>query len=144
MMLSDTPRVLPNPRTTSGLSSRLRSVARTVVPTGTRMSGPGVESGLPSSPNAAIDSVRLLSPSGCHTPSRASSAMVSTPFDSVPAVRRLSLGATRSGANVLTGWASRTNAVYAIHLDIGASHTGQDHYQRGVGALVQTGDNVSA
>src|SRR5580765_430126 len=82
----------------SGLPSVLWIVACTSVPTGTRMSGPGFESGFPSSAHAATGIARPFSPSGRHNPSRASSLTVSTLPLIVPAAWRLSFGAMDSGA----------------------------------------------
>jgi hypothetical protein len=50
----------------------------------------------PSSANAAVVMIGPLLPSGRHTPVRASRVTVSTPFDSLPAAWRLSLGMTIS------------------------------------------------
>ena len=73
-------------------------MAWTSVPTGTRMSGPGFESGFPSSAHAATGIARPFSPSGRHSPSRASSFTVSTLPLSAPAAWRLSFAAMDSGA----------------------------------------------
>src|SRR5690349_8189138 len=115
----------PKPCTVSGRSSRFRIVARISEPSGTRITGPGVDSALPASANAATSSARPLSPSGRHTPDRASSATVSTPCASLPAGRRLSLGAMRSGpggcASAVVSEPSAMSAAQAVDLDMAAS-----------------------
>src|SRR5260370_39095972 len=78
------------------------------VPSVTRMGGPGICSGPPSTANALTMVPGSRSPSGCHSPDRASRWTVSVPPAIVPAARRLSLmvirsaggeaGAERSGA----------------------------------------------
>src|SRR5262245_44317501 len=90
------------------------------------MSGPGFESGLPGSANAATSSARPPSPSGYQRPVRASSETVRTPFSRVRMARRLSFGTTVSATNGFVAPATRTRAAYAIHLGMGASREVRD------------------
>ena len=86
-----------SPCTTSrSLFSAFRTIARTSVPSFTRISGPGICSGPPSTPNALTTTPGSLSRSGCHSPSRASRRTVNAPSCRVPAGLRLSLIAIRS------------------------------------------------
>src|SRR5512135_169716 len=84
------------------------------------MTGPGVDSALPASANAATSSARPLSPSGRHTPVRASIATVRTPSLRVPAAWRLSFGTMLSAVRGVAGPAAReprdASTAYAIHL----------------------------
>ena len=63
----------------------LRSLTRTSVPCGTRISGPGTCGGLPTSAKASAGTPGPPSPSGCNSPSRTSSARVRTPRSIRPA-----------------------------------------------------------
>src|SRR5512146_3167238 len=92
------------------------------------MTGPGVDSALPASANAATSSTRPLSPSGRHMPVRASIATVRTPFLRVPAVWRLSFGTMLSAAGGVAGPAatepSDASTAYAVHLVMAGLVTG--------------------
>src|SRR5262245_56485277 len=80
----------------SVLSRVLCSETTISVPSGTRISGPGISGALPSSPNARSTIPGSWSPSGCHSARRTSSRSVSAPFWSVPAGVRLSLICART------------------------------------------------
>ena len=75
----------------SGVSNGLRMVARTSVPSGTRMSGPGICNGPPLSLKAYTSTPVPSSASGYQMPVPISSSMVNTPPAYVPAAVLLSL-----------------------------------------------------
>src|SRR5262249_54818284 len=66
-------------------SSEFLMESRTVVPAGTRTSGPGTSDGFDSSPNVGSSRPGFAGPSGYHIVRFASSASVRTPLRSDPA-----------------------------------------------------------
>lgn len=94
-----------NPRRiTVESANRLVTVATTVVPSGTRSSGPGICAGLPSSARASTCSAGPSAASGRHSARRTSRRTTSVSLRSVPAGTVLSLGTTTSTARAMSAW----------------------------------------
>ena len=105
------PRV-DSPRTTSApFASGLLTRAKTIVPSGTRMIGPGMLARAPRSANARTTIPGASSPSGRQSTSRTSRCTLSTPSRNVPAARRLSFATARSAGGV------RSSAVRGANTD---------------------------